>query len=126
MGSHSGPSPRCKEVNAVQPQHKYCVPLYTEQFVDEAEQLSLIQRIIAATNELVEQALRADWSGVLDGMSARRGLLQRLLDLDCGRCRPEVTALSAAVAESERALMRVIAHAIASSRRQGAEFAMYH
>lgn len=89
-------------------------------------QAALMARVMACTHELVNQALRADWSRVLDGMGARRRLLQCVIDHDFGYCSPQVAALSTAVEESERALMRVIAHAIASSRRRNAMHAMYH
>jgi hypothetical protein len=83
-----------------------------------------MQRVVSCTNDLVELALKADWSGVLDGMDSRRQLLQQIMNSD--RLNPDVLALSEAVEESERALMRVVAHAIASSRLHGAQFAMYH
>ncbi len=85
-----------------------------------------IQQVMDCTDELVVHALKADWSTVLDVMERRRCLLQQVIDSDagCGSC--EVLALSAAVEESERAMMRVIAHAIASSRCKGAAVMMYH
>lgn len=89
-------------------------------------QAALIRQVMDCTNELVNQALQANWTSVLDGMDTRRQLLQQVMDLDGGYRNPQVAALSAAVEESERALMRVIAHAIAGSRRHGAAFAMYH
>jgi hypothetical protein len=85
-----------------------------------------LQRVIACTNELVDHALRANWNEVLDGMEARRNLLQSVMADEAGRHNNEVFALSAAVAESERALMRVVAHAIAGSRWNGAAFTLYH
>lgn len=94
--------------------------------LDGIGQASLIRCVISCTNELVNQALQADWAGVLDGMETRRRLLQCVVDHDNGQFNPEVSALSTAVEESERALMRVIAHAIASSRMHGAAFALYH
>jgi hypothetical protein len=92
--------------------------------VEDETRVKDMQRVISCTNELVELALKADWSGVLDGMDGRRQLLQQIMDGD--RLDPDVLALSEAVEESERALMRVVAHAIASSRLHGAQFAMYH
>lgn len=85
-----------------------------------------MQRVMDCTDELVSCALQADWSGVLDVMELRRRLLQQIIDADAGHFNLEVAALTAAVEESERALMRVIAHAIASSRWSGAAFMMCH
>lgn len=85
-----------------------------------------IERVIACTNELVNLALQANWSGVLDGMDERRRLLQDVIDSGQGHFNPKVAALTAAVEESERALMRVVAHAIASSRWNGAVFMLHH
>jgi hypothetical protein len=84
-----------------------------------------IEQVMTCTDELVELALQANWGGVLDGIEARRRLLQTIVDREAVM-NPQLSALSAAVSESERALMRVVAHAIASSRLQGAQFAMYH
>ena len=91
-----------------------------------AEQMALIRRVLAYTETLVDQALRADWNAVLDGMQERRRLLQIVVDNEGPRLHSEVAALVASVEESERALMRVVAHAIAGSRRNNACFAMYH
>lgn len=95
-----------------------------------AVRAELRQEIIASTQKLVELALAAQWAEVLDGLAARRQLLQTMIDhhADSGveHDSSELSALSAAVAESERALMRVIAHAIASANLHGAHFAMYH
>lgn len=85
-----------------------------------------IRQVMACTDELTGYALQADWSSVLDVMERRRRLLQQLIDGSDGQLNPEVAALSAAVEESERALMRVIAHAVAGSRWNGAVFKMYH
>lgn len=97
-----------------------------ELFAAEQMQKSLIRRVIACTDTLVNQALQANWTEVLDGMQERRRLLQVVIDNDDGRLQAEVLALQSAVEESERAMMRVIAHAIASTRTRGASFAMYH
>lgn len=88
-------------------------------------QQSLMQRIIGCTHELVNQAMQSDWYAVLDGMDTRRQLLQNVIETDIGRFSPEVIALSAAVAESERALTTVVAHALASVQCDGAVFALY-
>ena len=85
-----------------------------------------IKRVMAYTNELVESALRADWLAVLEGLGTRRKLLQSIVDDQHDALNPQLSALSDAVSESERALMRVVAHAIASSRTSGGLFALYH
>lgn len=95
-------------------------------FRSNAVDQAAIRQVMDCTDELVECALQADWSGVLDVMELRRRLLQQIIDNDAGEFNPEVSALTTAVEESERALMRVIAHAIASSRWSGAVFKMYH
>ncbi len=95
-------------------------------FRSSAADQATIRQVMDCTDELVRYALQADWGNVLDGMEQRRRLLQQVIDSDAGQFNPEVLALNAAVEESERALMRVIAHAIASSRCDGAAFMMYH
>jgi hypothetical protein len=85
-----------------------------------------IRQVMDCTDALVDYALKADWSSVLDVIERRRRLLQRVIDSDAGNFDSEVSALSAAVTESERAMIRVIAHAIASTRWNGAAFKMYH
>ena len=90
-----------------------------------ASEADAIEQILDCTNKLVELALNANWAAVLDGMDGRRRMLQILVDAS-QPASEQIVALQAAVAESERALMRVIAHAIASAQLHGAEFAMYH
>lgn len=93
-------------------------------------QSELRQEIIVSTQKLVELALAAQWADVLDGLAARRQLLQTMIDhyaeKGAEQESSELLALSAGVAESERALMRVVAHAIASANLHSAHFAMYH
>lgn len=84
-----------------------------------------MKRVIACTDVLVELALEANWPAVLDGIDSRRRLLQAIVERDPDALNPQVSALSAAVCESERALMRVVAHAIATSSLRGAPFSMY-
>lgn len=90
-----------------------------------SDQATVMKRVIACTDELVELALEANWPAVLDGIDSRRRLLQTLVERESNALDPEVSALSAAVCESERALMRVVAHAIATSSLHGGPFAMY-
>jgi hypothetical protein len=85
-----------------------------------------IKRVMGYTSELVESALQADWLAVLEGLDTRRKLLQSIVDGQQNVPNPQLAALSEAVSESERALMRVVAHAIASSRNSGGLYAMYH
>ncbi|MGC3979885.1 MAG: hypothetical protein QM808_01350 [Steroidobacteraceae bacterium] len=86
----------------------------------------LIRKVMACTAELVEQALQCNWEGVLDGMEKRRSLLECLVETDNVQQNRKIRATQEAVAESERALMRVVAHAIASSRWHGAGYALRH
>ena len=97
-----------------------------QSFRGNAADQATIRQVMDCTTELVDYALKADWSSVLDVMDQRRRLLQQVIDSDAGHFNPELAALTSAVEESERALMRVIAHAIASSRWNGAAFMMYH
>jgi hypothetical protein len=103
-----------------------------EQFQSEFhEELSVnldadIKRIMACTNQLVEHALQTNWLAVLEGLDTRRKLLQSVMDAQAAVSSPRLTALCDSVSESERALMRVVAHAIASSRNNGALFSLYH
>lgn len=85
-----------------------------------------IKRIMACTNQLVEHALETNWLAVLEGLDARRKLLQSVIDAQAEVSNPRLTALCDSVSESERALMRVVAHAIASSRNSGGLFSLYH
>src|SRR5689334_5146451 len=81
-----------------------------------------MKRVMAYTSELVEQALQANWLAVLEGIDSRRRLLQTIVEREPETVNPQVSALSEAVSESERALMRVVAHAVASSRVGGSSF----
>ena len=85
-----------------------------------------IKRIMACTNQLVECALQANWLAVLEGIDERRKLLQSVMDAQEEVPNPQLNVLCESVSESERALMRVVAHAIASSRTSGGLFAIYH
>lgn len=84
----------------------------------------LLQGVLSATDELVENALQGRWTKVLDGVEQRRRVMQDLAD--DGRINDSnVAALEAAVTESEQAIMRVVAHAIASSRWSGALYGLH-
>ncbi len=85
-----------------------------------------MKRVMAYTSELVEQALQANWLAVLEGIDSRRRLLQTIVEREPEAVNPQISALSEAVSESERALMRVVAHAVASARVSGGSFAIYH
>ena len=90
-----------------------------------SDQEAVIRRVIACTDELVELALQANWPAVLDGIDSRRQMLQTIVERGPDVLNPQVSALNEAVCESERALMRVVAHAIATSSLHGGPFAMY-
>ena len=84
----------------------------------------LLQGVLSATDHLVADALQGRWTKVLDGVEQRRRVMQDLLD--AGQVSDNnVAALEAAVTESEQAIMRVVAHAIASSRWSGALYALH-
>lgn len=84
----------------------------------------LLQGVLSATDELVEDALQGRWTKVLDGVEQRRRVMQDLVE--GGKFSDNnVAALEAAVTESEQAIMRVVAHAIASSRWSGALYALH-
>ena len=74
----------------------------------------LLQGVLSATDHLVEDALQGRWT-----------VMQYLVD--AGQVADtNVAALEAAVTESEQAIMRVVAHAIASSRWSGALYALHN
>lgn len=84
----------------------------------------LLQGVLSATDELVADALKGRWSKVLDGVEQRRRVMQNLVET--GQVADtNVAALEAAVTESEQAIMRVVAHAIASSRWSGALYGLH-
>lgn len=83
----------------------------------------LLQGVLSATDELVADALQGHWTKVLDGVEQRRRVMQHLVEGgNIGDSK--VAALEAAVTESEQAIMRVVAHAIASSRWSGALYGL--
>jgi hypothetical protein len=85
----------------------------------------LLQGVLSATDALVADALQGRWTKVLDGVEQRRRVMQDLMER--GRVGDNnVAALEAAVSESEQAIMRVVAHAIASSRWSGALYALHN
>jgi hypothetical protein len=85
----------------------------------------LLQGVLSATDELVADALQGRWTKVLDGVEQRRRVMQDLMD--SGKVSDNnAAALEAAVTESEQAIMRVVAHAIASSRWSGALYALHN
>lgn len=87
--------------------------------------LVLLQGVLSATDALVADALQGRWTKVLDGVEQRRRVMQDLMER--GRVGDNnVAALEAAVSESEQAIMRVVAHAIASSRWSGALYALHN
>jgi len=84
----------------------------------------LLQGVLSATDELVADALQGRWTKVLDGVEQRRRVMQDLMG--SGKVSDNnAAALEAAVTESEQAIMRVVAHAIASSRWSGALYALH-
>jgi len=86
---------------------------------------TLLQGVLSATDELVADALQGRWTKVLDGVEQRRRVMQDLVGT--GKVSDgNVAALEAAVTESEQAIMRVVAHAIASSRWSGALYALHN
>lgn len=93
---------------------------------DAAHQQQLMQGVLSATAALVQDALQGNWTKVLDGVEQRRRVMQNLMEFDIASQDSSVTALEAAVTESEQAFMRVVAHAIASSRWNGAMYGLHH
>lgn len=93
--------------------------------LDTLRQTQLMQSVLSYTSIVVHEAMLGNWGKVLDNVEQRRQVLQRLLAANDGRHRDSVSALQSAVEESERAVMRVVAHAIASSRWPGAMFALH-
>lgn len=94
--------------------------------LDTLRQDQLMESVVSYTAVVVNDALEGNWNRLLDNVDQRRRVLDRLLVANDGRHAACIHALQSAVEESERAVARVIAHAIASSRRPGAMFAMLH
>ena len=85
----------------------------------------LMQSVLSYTSAVVYQAMQGNWSKVLDTVDQRRHVLELLLT-DAAHHGDCIDALQSAVEESERAVARVVAHAIADARRPGATSAMFN
>lgn len=94
--------------------------------LDTLREEQLMQSVLSYTSVVVHEALYCNWHKVFDNLEQRRHVMQRLLAANDGRRSGKIRALQSAVEESERAVARVVAHAIASSRWHGAEFALRH
>lgn len=82
------------------------------------EQRRLARQVLAITDEAVCCALEGAWEELLDVVERRRALLHSLQEFAVfSGPDSALAALSAAVSESERAVTRVVAHAIISARR---------
>lgn len=81
--------------------------------------------VLECTHRLVESALQSDWIQVLDGMEHRRKLLDEAT-LSMRADSPTLVAMHAAINESERAMAKVVAHAIVSARMQGTASSLCH
>jgi hypothetical protein len=88
-----------------------------------ARQLMLpyLERILESTNNMVRLALHEQWYELLDCMDERAQLMQQLSIMATDRDDRLVSALSKSVCESERAMNKIMAHAIACARWPGAE-----
>ncbi len=85
----------------------------------------VLHGVLNCTSKLVEDAMHGNWLRVLEGMDERRRLME-MLNTDDGEHDGRIAAVHAAVAESEQAFARVVAHAVISSSWHGAEHAMFH
>lgn len=94
--------------------------------LDTWRQEQLMESVMSYTSVVVHEAMHGNWNKVLDSVELRRHMMDRLIAANDGRHAECVSALLSAVEESERAVTRVIAHAIASSRWQGAMYALRH
>jgi hypothetical protein len=94
--------------------------------LDTWRQEQLMESVMSYTSVVVHEAMHGNWNKVLDSVEQRRHVMDRLVAANDGRHAECVSALLSAVEESERAVTRVVAHAIASSRWHGALFAMQH
>lgn len=79
------------------------------------------QAVIATTSAIVKDALHGNWLAVLDNAEERRRLLERLEPKMCGHAGATLkfVALRDAVYESERAIAKIIAHAVISQQSGG-------
>lgn len=94
--------------------------------IDVLRQDQLMQSVLSYTSAVVHEAMQGNWNKVLDTVDQRRQVMDRLVAINCSHYAECINALRSAVEESERAVARVVAHAIASSRRPGAMFALRH
>ncbi|MGD9842500.1 MAG: hypothetical protein AB7F79_07490 [Steroidobacteraceae bacterium] len=80
-----------------------------------------LERILELTNKMAQLALQEEWYELLDCMDERAQLMQQLSLMATDRDDKVVAALSKSVCESERAMNKIMAHAIISAREPGAE-----
>jgi hypothetical protein len=80
-----------------------------------------VEHILALTAGMVRNALHDQWYELMDRMDERAQAMQQLTIMAADSDSRIVAALGKAVAESERAMNTIMAHAIASARWQGAE-----
>lgn len=84
-------------------------------------QRRLCQLVLASTDDVVRCALQGAWQELFDVVERRRALLQTLHEFAMFfGVDSTLTALTAAVTESEKAVTRVVAHAIISAHGRAA------
>lgn len=85
------------------------------------------EEVLSVTDELVRQALNGSWSQLLDTMAQRRALLENLCaGMEWLEGDGLLAALAAAMAESEQAMTRVFAHAMADLSRAYSPSSILH
>lgn len=77
------------------------------------ERRALAHQVLSITDELVQRALDEAWSDLFDIIDRRRALLHSMHEFaEFSGGDSCLAALTAAVTESEKAVARVVAHAI--------------
>lgn len=83
-----------------------------------------VEHIMQLTARMVDDALHSRWHQLLDRMDERAQVMKQVAIMAGARDAQRVLALSRAITESEQAMNRIMAHAIASARWQGAEYCL--
>ncbi len=80
-----------------------------------------LEHILELTSEMAQLALHERWYELMDRMDERAQVMWQLLIMAGDEDFGTVAALRQSVAESDQSMNRIMAHAVASARWQGAE-----
>ncbi len=85
-----------------------------------------IDHIMQLTARMVDDALNGRWHELMDRMDERAQVMKQVAIMAGDSDTRLVMTLSKSISESEQAMNRIMAHAIASARWQGAEHVLRH